>query len=204
MALISQEVDAGKALYPVPSAGHREVDKFMPKISLSPFAKWVYFFHIIKKIFLSILWLHVWYLCSPRLAHGQLLMGWSSFHPALCSAGVFSQASVPQQELLGAEIQLCQLHHLQICPNEIWQKWSELLQTKWNCHMFLTAEMTVQPISHSSGWHASLDLQNGKEKPLLEATVLQAFTLFFHLPWNSNKLEALKDQPWTDIVCQLL
>lgn len=109
-----------------------------------------------------------------------------------------------QQELLGAEMQLCQLHHLQICPNEIWQKWSKLLQTKWNCHMFLTAEMRVQGISQSSGWHASLDLQNGKENPVLEATVLQAFTLFFHFPWNSNKLEALKDQSWTDTVCQLL
>lgn len=60
--------------------------------------------------------------------------------------------------------------------------------------MFLTAEMTVQHISHSSGWHASLDLQNGIEKPVLKATVLQAFTLFFQFPWNSNKLEPLKDQ----------
>lgn len=33
-------------------------------------------------------------------------------------------------KLLGAEIQLCQLHHLQICANEIWQKWSNLLQIK--------------------------------------------------------------------------
>lgn len=108
-----------------------------------------------------------------------------------------------QHELLGAEMQLCQLHHLQICPNEIWREWSKLLQTKWNCHMFLTAEMTVQRISHSSGWHASLDLQNGKEKPVLEATVLWAFTLFFHFPWNSNKLEAFKEQWWTDMACQL-
>lgn len=28
MALISQEVDAGKALYSVPSAGYREANKF--------------------------------------------------------------------------------------------------------------------------------------------------------------------------------
>lgn len=37
-----------------------------------------------------------------------------------------------------------------------------------------------------------------------EATVLQAFTLFFCFPWNSNETEALKNQPCTDRVCQPL
>jgi len=48
--------------------------------------------------------------------------------------------------------------------------------------MFLTVQMTVSRMSRSSGWYATLDLQNVKEKYMLEATLLQAFTLFFHFP----------------------
>lgn len=39
MALMSQEVDVGKALYSVPSARYREAAKLMLEVSLSPFAK---------------------------------------------------------------------------------------------------------------------------------------------------------------------
>lgn len=151
--------------------------------------------------------MHIQYFCSPRPAYSHLLMVWSGFHVMFSYCSLLSLCSYtntcPSSVNAGSWNAL-QLHHLQVCPNEIWLRRSKLLQTKWNCHMFLTVEMTVWCFAHSSGWYAPLDLQNVKEKHMPEATVLQAFASFSHFPWNSNEVEALKDQPCTDMVCQLL